>query len=91
MLATATRFAPELKDSTIEHVYIGWRPLPLDGHPVIGPSPVRKDIYIAIMHSGVTLAPIAGRLAAQEILSGEAVDILAPYRADRDFALIKRY
>lgn len=91
MLATATRFAPELQDSTIEHVYIGWRPLPIDGHPVIGPSPARKDIYIAVMHSGVTLAPIVGRLAAQEILSGEAVDILAPYRADRDFTLIKRY
>ena len=91
MLATATQFTPELENSIIEHVYIGWRPLPLDGHPVIGPSPIRKDIYIAVMHSGVTLAPIAGRLAAQEILSGDPAEILVPYRADRDFALIKRY
>ena len=91
MLAAATQFAPELGSSSIESAYIGWRPLPLDGHPVIGPSPARQDVYIAIMHSGVTLAAITGRIASEELLTGSANANLAPFRADRDFELVKRY
>ena len=91
MLAVATQFMPELRTVEPENAYIGWRPLPIDGHPVIGPSPQRQDVYIAIMHSGVTLAPLVGRLATQELLRDEAVASLAPYRADRSFELIKRY
>jgi glycine/D-amino acid oxidase-like deaminating enzyme len=37
------------------------------------------------MHSGVTLAPVAGRLAAQEILGGSLADALADFRPDRRF------
>ena len=91
MLAVAARYAPELATAEPETAYIGWRPLPIDGHPVIGPSPNRKDVYIAIMHSGVTLAPLTGRLASQELLGDEEAASLAPYRADRSFELVKRY
>lgn len=91
MLEVARRFAPKLGEAEFESASIGWRPLPLDGHPVIGPSPIRKDVYIAIMHSGVTLAPIAGRLLAEEIVSAQANELLSPYRTDREFAQIKRY
>ncbi|BDI60070.1 hypothetical protein [Qipengyuania nanhaisediminis] len=44
-----------------------------------------------IAHSGVTLAPILGRMAVQEILEGVRLDMLAPYRPDRDFEEIRRY
>ena len=91
MLAVAIKYAPELEIAEPENAYIGWRPLPIDGHPVIGPSPERPDVYIAVMHSGVTLAPLVGRLATQELLGDEDVASLAPYRADRSFELIKRY
>lgn len=91
MLAVGIKYAPGLATAEPESAYIGWRPLPIDGHPVIGPSPNRKDVYIAIMHSGVTLAPLAGRLASQELLGDAELANLAPYRADRDFELIKRY
>ncbi|MGI9201390.1 MAG: NAD(P)/FAD-dependent oxidoreductase [Woeseiaceae bacterium] len=91
MLAVAKQFAPALKDAVMEDAYIGWRPLPIDGHPVIGPSPARNDIYVAVMHSGVTLAPITGRLVADELVSGVRSEMLAPYRADRAFDRIKRY
>lgn len=84
-------YVPALADVEVEHVYIGWRPLPLDGHPVIGASPSRPDVYLAVMHSGVTMAPITGQLAAHELLSGEQAPNLAPYRPGRDFELIKRY
>jgi glycine/D-amino acid oxidase-like deaminating enzyme len=91
MLAVAAQFAPDVQAAQIEDVFIGWRPLPIDGHPVIGSSPNRPDVYIAIMHSGVTLAPIVGQLAARELLTGTLMDDLRPYRPGRSFEMIKRY
>ena len=91
MLDVARRFLPAIDGAAIESVFIGWRPLPLDGHPVIGAAPERPDVYLAIMHSGVSLAPIAGQFAAREITSGEALPRLDVYRPDRDFELIRRY
>ena len=78
-------------DVGIEDVRIGWRPLPIDGHPVLGTSPARPDVYLAIMHSGVTLAPIVGQLAAHELTADTPVERLDEYRPDRSFKLIKRY
>lgn len=91
MLDVAARFLPGIRDAAVEWTYIGWRPLPLDGHPVIGASPARPDVYLAIMHSGVSLAPIAGQLAANEIASGEILPRLDVYRPGREFELIRRY
>lgn len=91
ILAIAVKFVPRLADADIDDVFIGWRPLPLDGHPVLGPSLARPQSYLAIMHSGVTLAPIVGELAAKEILSGVLADELALYRPDRAFEGVQRY
>lgn len=91
ILSIAEKFLPSISDAQIEDVFIGWRPLPLDGHPVIGPSPVRSRVYLAITHSGVTLAPIIGDLVTRELTSGQSVRSLAPYRADRNFEQVKRY
>ena len=92
LVSTARQFIPALsQDVAIEEVMIGWRPLPLDGHPVIGPSPVLHDSYIAIMHSGVSLAPIVGEMVSDELINGLNWPELAPYRASRDFQRIKRY
>jgi glycine/D-amino acid oxidase-like deaminating enzyme len=49
---------------------IGMRPMPVDGHPVIGPLPTVRGAYVAAMHSGVTLAAVAGRLVAEEVVHG---------------------
>lgn len=91
MLSIAETYSPGIARSKIDHVFIGWRPLPLDGHPVIGASPHRQDIYITIMHSGVTLAPIVGQLASHELVTGIAAPGLESYRPDRKFEQIKRY
>jgi glycine/D-amino acid oxidase-like deaminating enzyme len=91
MLEVAKRFAPCTSDAVIERATIGWRPLPLDGHPVLGASPARPDVYLAVMHSGVTLAPIVGQLAAHELTEGVIVERLQEFRPGRDFELIKRY
>ena len=90
ILQTARQYLP-LQNASIENVYIGWRPLPLDGHPVLGPSPVRRDVYFAVMHSGVSLAPLIGELAADELVAGEPIERLQPFRPGRHFAHVNRY
>lgn len=91
MLAVAKRFVPGIAGLGIDDVFIGWRPLPLDGHPVLGASPARRDVYLAIMHSGVSLAPIVGQLVAHEVSEGLTIDRLDEYRPDRTFEFVKRY
>ncbi|MEO0410455.1 MAG: FAD-dependent oxidoreductase [Pseudomonadota bacterium] len=89
--AMASAVVPALGQAKIEQTIIGWRPLPLDGHPVIGISPQRPDVYLAITHSGVTLAPAIGQLAAYELLEARAISRLEPYRPGRTFAEVFRY
>lgn len=91
MLAVAKGILPGIADALIDNVYIGWRPLPIDGHPVLGASPARPDVYLAIMHSGVSLAPIVGQLATHELTEGVTVERLEPYRPGRQFESVKRY
>lgn len=85
MRAAALRFVPGLPPLAFEDVRVCWRPMPVDGYPVLGASPARPDVYLAVMHSGVTLAPVAGLLAAQEILGGAPASELANFRPDREF------
>lgn len=66
-----------------DHLTLGYRPMPEDGMPIVGFSPGSADVYVAVMHSGVTLAPIMGRYVTHEILSEELIDELAPYRPGR--------
>lgn len=89
--AVAMQFVPEMENAEAEEVHIGWRSLPIDGHPVLGFSPQAQDVYLAVMHSGVSLAPIVGQLAAQEIVSGAQVGMLEAYRPSRDFETVRRY
>jgi glycine/D-amino acid oxidase-like deaminating enzyme len=85
MLVAAQRFVPDLVKVTFEDVVIGWRPMPVDGYPVLGASPARKDVYLAVMHSGVTLAPIVGELAAREITDSALAEPFRDFRPDRRF------
>jgi glycine/D-amino acid oxidase-like deaminating enzyme len=62
---------------------VGRRVLPQDELPIIGSPVTAPDIYLAAMHSGVTLGPLVGQLAAMEIVDGVKVDILKPYRLER--------
>lgn len=91
ILGIAEQFVPGILSAEIEDVFIGWRPLPVDGHPVLGRSPNQPAAYLAIMHSGVSLAPIIGELAAKEIISGQHAPGIEAYRPSRDFQSIRRY
>lgn len=53
------------------------RPHAADGAPVVGA--IADDVYVALSHSGVTLAPLLGELIARD-LHGDADPRLAPFR-----------
>ena len=62
---------------------VGERPTPADGFPAIGRPEGTRNLYVMVMHSGITLAPAAGSLAAGEIMGGVRDPLLAPYHPDR--------
>jgi glycine/D-amino acid oxidase-like deaminating enzyme len=82
-LKIAASVLPELANATLEKVTLGYRPLPADEFPIVGTGAARPDVYLAVMHSGVTMAPLMGRLAAIEILDGVRAEPLEPYRLAR--------
>ena len=57
--------------------------MPKDEYPIVGFAAGCPNLYVAAMHSGVTLAPLVGQLAATEILDGATVDLLEPFRPSR--------
>lgn len=79
LLARARRVIPALRDTEIAVARIGVRSISTDGLPVTGFAPDVEGCYVLVSHSGVTLAPVLGRLVADEVLGG-AAPALAPYR-----------
>jgi glycine/D-amino acid oxidase-like deaminating enzyme len=83
LLRRATHFIPALSDASAMPVPVAHRPMPLDGLPMLGFTQEVPNLYVALTHSGVTLAPLIGELGTIEIVDGATVDALAPYRPDR--------
>jgi glycine/D-amino acid oxidase-like deaminating enzyme len=83
LLEEAKRFLPRIKETRLEKVTLGYRVLPKDDHPIVGLVERCPNLYIAAMHSGITLSPLIGQVAAAEILDGISVDLLKDYRPSR--------
>ncbi len=83
ILQRAKVLVPALRDSRVESIRLGIRSIPADGFPVVGPVPGVEGLYTVATHSGVTMGPLLGRLAAAEIVNGEVDDRLLPFRAER--------
>ncbi len=84
LLARACRYLTGIAGAQAVPVPVGWRPMPLDGYPVMGFAPEAPNLYVALTHSGVTLAPALSQLAAQEICDGTPAEaVLGPYRPQR--------
>lgn len=66
-----------------ERIQIAHRPYPFDGLPVIGFWDGRPGLYVTTMHSGVTLGAVTGRVAAEEITTGKASNLLEGFRPSR--------
>ena len=83
LLNRAIHYLPALAGARAIPKPVGYRPMPIDGLPVLGFCDAAPNLYIALMHSGVTLAPLVGELSTLEIVDNARVEILAPYRPER--------
>jgi glycine/D-amino acid oxidase-like deaminating enzyme len=72
-----------LEHATIVDYQVCARPLPADGQSIVGRLPGAEWLYVAVTHSGVTLAAYLSRLIAADLTTGSPPAELAPYRPDR--------
>lgn len=78
----ASSLMPVVGRAGVEAVRLGMRPMPVDGHPIVGFDPQVSGLYHVLTHSGVTLAAILGLLVTEELSGGEVPE-LEPYRPGR--------
>jgi glycine/D-amino acid oxidase-like deaminating enzyme len=67
----------------LDHLGIGYKPIPGDGEPVIGAVEAIEGLYTAFSHSGATLGLLTGELLAEEIVTGTPSPLLATFRPER--------
>ncbi len=72
-----------LADARVEEYQVCVRPMPADGQSIVGRLPGAPGLYVAVTHSGVTLAAHLSRLITTELTTGTPPADLAPYRPDR--------
>ncbi|WP_068297268.1 FAD-binding oxidoreductase [Pararhodobacter sp. CCB-MM2] len=70
------------RELTLERYTVAKRPTPGDGRPAVGALPL-PGFYLALSHSGVTLAPAIGAMLADEVLNGWRDLLIAPYAPER--------
>ena len=81
----ASRFLQDSVSTGPEEPWCGWRPMTIDGMPIIDRSPRFENAWIAAGHNmlGLSMAPATGRLVA-EMISGDAPHLpIKPYSATR--------
>ncbi len=62
---------------------VGHRPMPADGRSIVGCLPGCDNLFVAVTHSGITLAPAIGALLAEEVSGGSVSPLLREFRPDR--------
>jgi glycine/D-amino acid oxidase-like deaminating enzyme len=83
ILSKFAAYMPGLAQAEVDFVTLGFRPMPTDGFPVVGPVPAVRGVSLCVTHSGVTLAPQLGDYMVQELIEGREEPMLAPYRPTR--------
>jgi glycine/D-amino acid oxidase-like deaminating enzyme len=80
-LQRAARFAPGLRSAPIVRAWAGLRPFSIDKHPLIGPWPPLRGLWIATGHEGlgITLGPVTGLMIAQQIAGVPCTVDPSPY------------
>lgn len=83
LVAQAARYFPALAGAGVDKWWVAWRAMPSDRLPIVGPLPWLEGLYVAVSHSGVTVAPALGRLVADEVATRMPDGLLAPFRPGR--------
>ncbi len=79
----AVGVVPPLADVRILRSWAGIRPVPADGYPVIGRVDGVDRFLVAVMHRGVTFAPLIGKILVDLIVEGETDLDISPYQLSR--------
>jgi glycine/D-amino acid oxidase-like deaminating enzyme len=83
LLGRAQRTVRGLDDARVVEYQVCVRPLPADGQSIVGRLPGPNGLYVAVTHSGVTLAAHLSRLIAADLTTPTPPPALAPYRPVR--------
>jgi len=83
LLRRARRVVRGLDGASVAGYRVCVRPMPADGRSIVGWLPGADGVYVAVTHSGVTLAAHLAGLITAELVSGTAAAELAPYRPSR--------
>ncbi len=83
LLRRAQQTVRGLIDARVEEFQVCVRPMPADGQSIVGRLPGAPGLYVAVTHSGVSLAAHRSRHLATELTTGTPPADLAPYRPDR--------
>lgn len=79
----AIEIVPDLAKAKIVRTFSGLRVMPEDELPILGPVPGIENLFIAAMHSGITLSPLAGTLITELITEGETSIPIEQYSLTR--------
>ncbi len=80
----AMRLLPALGGARAMRFWAGLRPWPVDGISILGQASGVDGLYVAVTHSGITLAPVVGIAISELITQGRArVVDLAPFSPAR--------
>ena len=83
LLHRARRTVRGLDHARVVELKVCVRPLPLDGQSVVGRFPGAQGIYVAVTHSGVTLAAHLSSLITADLTTGTPPAELTPYTPAR--------
>lgn len=90
ILDRACRVVPAFARARVIRAWAGLRPMPPDGLPIYDQVVQLPGFYVAVGHSGITLAPITGQVFLDLITKGRTDLPIAPYGLGRfteaDFA-----
>lgn len=83
ILRTAVRLIPALEHVRVLRAWAGVRIVPAGGYPVFGPVDGIDGLLVCVMHRGITLGPIVGKILADLVSTGRTEWDLAPYSLSR--------
>jgi glycine/D-amino acid oxidase-like deaminating enzyme len=83
--ANAIRWLPALSEATLVRQWAGLRIMTPDSYPIYAESQSHPGAFVALCHSGVTIAPFHSTLLADAIAAGRlppSLDVFHPRRFD---------
>jgi D-hydroxyproline dehydrogenase subunit beta len=83
LLRRAQQTVRGLDQARVVEYQVCVRPMPVDGQSIVGRLPGAPGLYVAVTHSGVTLAAHLSQLIAAELTAGTQSAELAPYCPSR--------